>query len=524
MYLVLDKFDKGLYTTTVLSRIQMDPGMCVDAQDVEFYPRGTVTKRKGIGSLTASGWVKTSTTKIYAFDDYTSASVHIAFACSSATVSASATLANVAVNSGVATFTGIAITATHSSDWAPTSGDEISITTWANSAVFTYGWVHPPLMYNGTIGGIAVPMTSAPSAAQVVLAWGDFLICGNILSHRSRIQWNYPGDKDNWPASYYLDLDPDDGDYIVAMHLLADNIVVFKKTKMYVVHWVGGTLLFDSMRISPTVGCVGPNAVLEKNGILYFIANDGIYTFDGSSSPALISSPIDDIVRSINKATDHMSEVFSYDEKSQIWFSVPYTTSKTRNKVLVYDTDLKAWIPFNMEATALGVIAGGALTYAAFPNAYETYDVSLESVDQAGIVCVAGTEASATSAIGRFGQYGLVTSDFGEHINGYWKSIWLDFGDPLLNKRLKRVTAFVESEATTAYDLTMDMWTDWNTNAVSETQNISLSGTSVMNERRCDFTKQFRALQVEFGTALSGQSFSLHKIVFDYDMKGRTMV
>lgn len=74
----------------------------------------------------------------------------------------------------------------------------------------------------------------------------------------------------------------DVGGKFTAACAFRDGVVAFKKNAMYLGQYVGGDAVWKWQRISNTVGCLGKNAVVEANDVLYFGDQYGLWMFDGS--------------------------------------------------------------------------------------------------------------------------------------------------------------------------------------------------------------------------------------------------
>lgn len=70
-----------------------------------------------------------------------------------------------------------------------------------------------------------------------------------------------------------------------------DGFVVFKANSIYVGEYQGTPYLWGWRLLSAKQGLIDPRAVCELNGLLYFVAESGVYEFDGSSMRE-ISTPI----------------------------------------------------------------------------------------------------------------------------------------------------------------------------------------------------------------------------------------
>lgn len=538
MKLIIEGFNKGLVDEDTITRMgigQISAGLsdqevriagcpATDINGIDFYTRYALNKMNGREALHATAWKDSAITRMYQWKDSTTKEWTLAFSCVSG--AASASIATVIVSGGSAQFSTVVSSGSALAGWAPEITDMIDIVAYASSAVMTYGGGALPLaLFTGS--NYIAPMlgTNAPSGAKTVAAWGSYLFAGNILvegvRHKSRIVWNQPLNPTYWLSSNYIDLDSEDGDAITAMWILRNVLVVFKKYKTYIIKYVGGVSQFDWERIDNAIGCVGPNAICENDGILYFIGPDGFYAFDGASPPICISGQIERKVDRINSDLEYVSEADNYDLKGQIFFNVAEGSSTRKNKIYIYDFENKNWTQWAISAASLSSILYGAnLMFIDFPNAYETYSMQIRD---------AGGARDSFLAFGAYGgklqRFGGSDNDLGVALDAYWVSPWIDLGYPDRNKRILRATIFVDSTGDNNYNIDFNAYKDWNDTTAVITTTIPTSGSSLdIAEKRIDFTLPFRSLKFKLGINQLNATVVIHKIVFDFLIKGRTLV
>lgn len=77
-------------------------------------------------------------------------------------------------------------------------------------------------------------------------------------------------------------VDPEDGGEITALVSFRNFLIIFKKNKTYALYGTTDTDL-ELRPLHPRIGCVAPRtAVVCGDGVLRFLASDGVYAFDGN--------------------------------------------------------------------------------------------------------------------------------------------------------------------------------------------------------------------------------------------------
>ena len=152
-------------------------------------------------------------------------------------------------------------------------------------------------------------VSSAGTAAPICtyLAFKDSRIfCANIPDQgtsRVRISstggagyWVVPADVsdvDNAPNVF--DFTPDDGDSIKCMQTTPWGVFVGKQYSSWMIKGTGN-LSYELRILDPKVGCKDNRSVQMVYGVLTWLSNDGVYAFDGSGPPRLISRELDPLV------------------------------------------------------------------------------------------------------------------------------------------------------------------------------------------------------------------------------------
>ncbi len=99
---------------------------------------------------------------------------------------------------------------------------------------------------------------------------------------QSRVYWTYPNTPDN--VQGFLDVFPQDGDYITGIIAVGPNLLVFKRRHVYQI--IGFSPEdFEVRLVTQNVGCVAPRsiAILPHQEAAIWLAEDGVYTFDGGA-------------------------------------------------------------------------------------------------------------------------------------------------------------------------------------------------------------------------------------------------
>jgi hypothetical protein len=86
----------------------------------------------------------------------------------------------------------------------------------------------------------------------------------------------------NWPATNWVEINPEDGGEITKIVPFGQAVIVFKTNSTYAFVGVGDP---DNARLYPihmSVGCTLPGTAAAGTGRLFWASSDGVYVYDGS--------------------------------------------------------------------------------------------------------------------------------------------------------------------------------------------------------------------------------------------------
>lgn len=225
-----------------------------------------------------------------------------------------------------------------------------------------------PLLYWSTSAGIinrATIVTAAPSVNQIVrvasearhvLLYGTHDISGNYSP--LLIRWCSQEDFTDWTPTatnnagdYPL---PSRGSEIRAVNRWSDKTAILTDNDLFIQSYIGGNDVFGFVAVGERCGVISRNAVVEYNGILYWMSPNGqFYQYDGRLQPLNCT-----VLRFVY---DNLNEFFidkiyagtnsTFDEI--IWF---YTSNDSPNgendRYVIYNTREKHWTIGTMPRTA----------------------------------------------------------------------------------------------------------------------------------------------------------------------------
>jgi hypothetical protein len=139
----------------------------------------------------------------------------------------------------------------------------------------------------------------------------------------------------------------DDNSPITGMMPLGEQMVVFKQDSIWIMAYTGlndyGLANYVPQRVVAGVGCVANASIQKIRGNLIFLAEDGIYAFDGTPNIEKLSDKVNHTIAQIPAGTRYLSAAGHWKAKNLYLLSVPTGTSTTRDTTIVYDYKNGTW-------------------------------------------------------------------------------------------------------------------------------------------------------------------------------------
>lgn len=284
--------------------------------------------------------------------------------------------------------------------------------------VFMSNGTDVPLAWTGT--GNATPWTltsgTIPRPTQIVAhnnrMWlgnlaGNTGLYGVLADAGSSLCFSDIGNPRSFPLANIVQLDPNDGDSIIAFGKVGPYLLVFKRRKTF--------LIFDgdtgaNRRISDTIGCCAPRSVVETPAGTFFLSQDrGIYATTGSKFTQMSDNISPTLSAVASSARDTAAGAYFNDH----YYLSLATTGPNNDLTLDFDTTTNSWW--------LHTFAGN--------------DWSLWRPGTTTFLYAANVGAAKVSRAFVDGE----PQDNGVNFTCSWKGPWQAFGAPYLRKRIRQI-------------------------------------------------------------------------------------
>jgi hypothetical protein len=149
--------------------------------------------------------------------------------------------------------------------------------------------------------GTAWSVVAGSPAGQAIGVWETRLVVGGeTTGSESRVSFSNAGNAEVFGANDWVDINPNDGDYITSIQTYQDKLFVFKNRRFAVFYGVSidstGNPIFN-YREFPGIGATqGAGNSLSTSQGVYFLAGDGLYLTTGGT-PVRVDGPISPLFR-----------------------------------------------------------------------------------------------------------------------------------------------------------------------------------------------------------------------------------
>ena len=187
-----------------------------------------------------------------------------------------------------------------------------------------------PMKYDGT----SVTTISSAPIGKVACTYRERI----FMAKGSTLYFSEPTNVDSWPAANFIDVNPDDGDEIMALVPLSTTLLIVKRYSMYFLTGYGP----QSFRVEPaaTWGSISNRGVADTPYGVFEVDREGVWVTDFRKQEQ-VTLPIRELWSTINQRALDRTTVFYIRDKLLV--AVPANNLSYNSMVLAYDLLHKAW-------------------------------------------------------------------------------------------------------------------------------------------------------------------------------------
>lgn len=282
----------------------------------------------------------------------------------------------------------------------------------------------------GTIGAIKSPyhpdyvpqLATFPKASLITYFKGVLWVVEP--DNPFTIRWSAPaidGAYNIWPEDAFETIAEEDNSPITAIAALHENLIVFKRDSIWMMAYTGLNDLelptFTPLKVVSGVGCVAPGSVQQVRGRLIFLAESGVYAFNGTPDIQKLSYAIDQQIAEINGGAYAQVSSVNWSTQGVYILSAPLKgdAGVNRDNVLVAPPENQFCFVYDYETTQpdeVGRPVGSWWFWDNFPARHFILD---ENGDDKQVLYIVGSFGRVYQVIGDTDHGGTIDSYFTTH-------------------------------------------------------------------------------------------------------------
>lgn len=189
----------------------------------------------------------------------------------------------------------------------------------------------------------------APPKAKHVSVVKDFVVFGNVSSYPNRVQWSAINNAEAYTISAAVQCDYQDlnGDYGWVQKVVGGQYgTVFQERGIWRMTYVGSPEIFTFDLVDNQRGTPAPQSVVPYGNVIFYLADDGFYYFDGAKSVPIGAGKVDRTFLSdvddtylyrVNGAVDPQNRIVCW-----AYPGVGHSSGRP-NRIIIYNWAFNKW-------------------------------------------------------------------------------------------------------------------------------------------------------------------------------------
>jgi hypothetical protein len=160
--------------------------------------------------------------------------------------------------------------------------------------------------------------------------------------------WMAPDDVDASSIAGYVDLGR--GGAVVGGESLRDSFVIYSTDAINVMDYTGDALGWRRRSVSSSAGLISKEAVVEVNGIHFFMSRDDILMFDGNQVTSILHNKLRKrLAQTLNPDSADKCWAAHNATFNEVWFAIPESGDDYPSTVYVYNYRDGTWALRDLE-------------------------------------------------------------------------------------------------------------------------------------------------------------------------------
>lgn len=163
--------------------------------------------------------------------------------------------------------------------------------------VIAVNFTDAPQKFNLTTpSGSFAALGGSPPKARFVAVVREQVVLAHLIGQPQRVQWSGLDDAEDWSVSAVTQADFNDlvGDHGHITGLAGgDYGVLFCERAVFRMDYIGAPVIYQLTRVEQGRGCACPGSIAPLGRLVFYLADDGFYMFDGIQSLPIGKNKVD---------------------------------------------------------------------------------------------------------------------------------------------------------------------------------------------------------------------------------------
>jgi len=317
------------------------------------------------------------------------------------------------------------------------------------SIIIACNGVDVPQAYTIGSSSVFAALSGSPPTGRYVAVVGNFVtIADNGSGNRQQVRWSGINNATSWTTSAATQADsqtlPGEGGFVMGVVGYEQGGVVFQERAIWRMDYIGPPAVFQFSNVEPGRGALASGSIAQVGRLIFFLAEDGFYVFDGNAANPIGAEKVNrSFFSDLDKSyLDRITCAVDVNNNVVMWaYPGSGNTNGTPNRCIMYNWVVGRWSTGDITTEYLVKAFSSGYTINGLDNLSSTIDGLPFPVDSrvyAGGVLTFGGFTTAHK-LGYFSgsalQATLETGEFAPGISGarsFVDEIWpiVDGGSP----------------------------------------------------------------------------------------------
>lgn len=164
------------------------------------------------------------------------------------------------------------------------------------------------------------------------------------------------------------------GGRIIGGLSLRDSLVVYRENGINVFDYVGGIFVWRVRQMQTTAGLISNNAIVDVNGVHYFLSDSDILANDGNTVKSIAADRIRSLLSSISSTNYQKAFALHQSDTKEVWFCFPVSSNLYSTIALVYNYQYDSWVVRDLPNVMMAQVGSMTSPDAIWDNAVDAWD------------------------------------------------------------------------------------------------------------------------------------------------------